>query len=81
MIATLPIFVSVIAFLACGWDKASAGARGWRVPQRVLLLLALCGGSPGLLVGVAVFQHKTRSPAFLIALAGIILLQFLCLTG
>jgi uncharacterized membrane protein YsdA (DUF1294 family) len=74
------LLVSVVTFALCGWDKASAIARRSRVPERVLLGLALLGGSPGLLVGMAVFRHKTRSPGFLISLAAISLLQLLWLT-
>jgi uncharacterized membrane protein YsdA (DUF1294 family) len=74
------LLVSVTTFAACGWDKARAVTRGRRVPERVLLGLALLGGSPGLLVGMAVFRHKTRSPGFLISLAAISLLQLLWLT-
>lgn len=67
--------LSLIAFAACVWDKRQAIA-GWpRVPEATLLGLALVGGSPGLLLGMALARHKTRKTAFLAPLAGIVLLQ------
>lgn len=55
---------NLFVFLVYGWDKLSA-RRGWRrVPERTLLLLAALLGSPGALVGMYGFHHKTRKPRF-----------------
>ena len=48
------------------YDKSVAG-RGtslYRVPETVLHLLALAGGSPAALAGQYVLRHKTRKPGF-----------------
>jgi uncharacterized membrane protein YsdA (DUF1294 family) len=69
------IGVNLAALLAYGYDKAVAGSGRTRVPEAVLLGLALIGGSPGAFVGMLVFRHKTSKPAFLIPFALIALLQ------
>jgi len=52
------------------YDKsaADAGAAGtaalWRVPETVLHLFALAGGSPAALAGQQVLRHKTRKRPF-----------------
>lgn len=66
---------SLAAFAAAGWDKAAARGRRRRVPERVLLGLALAGGSPGLAAGMLAFRHKTRKAPFVLALLAIGALQ------
>jgi uncharacterized membrane protein YsdA (DUF1294 family) len=56
--------VTLITFLAYGYDKAIAGTQSVRVPEGVLLALALAGGTLGALVGMQVFRHKTRKTSF-----------------
>lgn len=80
MLLKTVLLMSVAALGACGWDKARAVARQSRVPERLLLGLALLGGSPGLVLGMAVFRHKTRSPGFVLALAVIVIAQLLWLS-
>ncbi|MFC3550962.1 DUF1294 domain-containing protein [Lysobacter cavernae] len=58
-----------------GYDKAIAGGRRRRVPERVLLGLALCGGSPGAFVAMRVFRHKTVKRGFRKAFWCIVTLQ------
>lgn len=66
---------SVASFALAGFDKARARAGKGRVPERTLLGSALLGGSPGLLLGMLVFRHKTRKLAFLLPFALILLAQ------
>jgi uncharacterized membrane protein YsdA (DUF1294 family) len=56
--------VTLITFLAYGYDKAIAGTRSVRVPEGVLLALALAGGTLGTLAGMQIFRHKTRKTSF-----------------
>lgn len=58
------IGVNVIAFLVFGWDKIAAENRQRRIPELNLLLLALCGGALGALLGQQVFRHKTKKQPF-----------------
>ena len=67
--------VSVITFLFYGYDKRQSVKNGWRVPEFVLHVLALAGGSPGALAGQMLFRHKTRKLKFRIVFAAIVILQ------
>ena len=69
---------NVAAFLVYGWDKLCAKQGRWRVPEKILLLLALVGGSVGSLAGMALFRHKTRHLKFRYGVPLILILQ-LCL--
>lgn len=69
------ISVNAITFLFYGADKSIAVRGGLRVPEAVLHLLALLGGSPAALLGQIVFRHKTRKMKFRIIFVLIILVQ------
>lgn len=56
--------LSFITFLILGYDKFQAKNNGWRVAEKVLLLLGVFGGAIGGLVGMQVFHHKTRKNYF-----------------
>ncbi len=56
--------VNLVALLIYGYDKAIAGSGQVRVPERVLLMLALAGGTAGALAGMWVFRHKTAKKSF-----------------
>lgn len=66
---------SVAAFGLCVADKSRARAGRGRVPERVLLGVALAGGSPGLVLGMLVARHKTRKASFLARLVLVLLAQ------
>lgn len=78
--------INLITFCIYGLDKVKAKRNKYRIPEKVLLLLALFGGSPGALSGMYVFRHKTKHlkfkllvPAFLIV--HICLIVFLVKNG
>ena len=65
---------SVLAFIWCGFDKRAARLGLRRIPERCFFLLGLCGGGPGLWVGMKLFRHKTRHPLFwIVATTGTLL--------
>ena len=66
---------SLAALVAFGYDKWAAQHDRLRVPERVLLGLTLVGGSPGALVGMVAFRHKTRKGSFLVRLGLVLLVQ------
>lgn len=78
----LPV-ASVAYLLACSllglclmaWDKRQAVRAGRRIPERTLLLVALLGGTPGVLAGMALCRHKRRKFWFARALPVLLLLQ------
>jgi uncharacterized membrane protein YsdA (DUF1294 family)/cold shock CspA family protein len=63
------------------WDKHRAVRAGRRVPEAVLLGLALAGGSPAAALVMAALHHKTRKPPFLIAFGVIALIQIALLAA
>ena len=68
-------FINIATFLAYGLDKQKARQNRWRIPEKVLLGLAVAGGSVGALVGMWSFHHKTRKMKFKIGVPFIFLLQ------
>jgi len=67
--------INLVTFLTYGYDKQIAGTGRMRVPERVLLLLALAGGSPAGWLGMRVFHHKTAKQSFTTRFWLIVLLQ------
>lgn len=71
---------TAITFLLYGLDKLLAKLHARRIPERVLILAAVLGGSIGALLGMFVFRHKVRKPKFYIGIPVILLLQIaLCI--
>jgi uncharacterized membrane protein YsdA (DUF1294 family) len=58
------IAINLVALLTFGYDKSIAGSHRLRVPERVLLWLALILGSLGAWLGMQVFHHKTIKGSF-----------------
>jgi uncharacterized membrane protein YsdA (DUF1294 family) len=58
------IATSMTAFIAFGFDKLSAIRHWLRVPEWVLIGLALAGGTAGALPAMLVFHHKTAKRSF-----------------
>ena len=70
-----PAAVNVLAFALMGIDKAKANRGAWRIPEKVLFLSALIGGSIGAIAGMFVFRHKTKHLSFVLGLPVILLLH------
>ena len=66
---------SMPAFLLMGWDKRQARRGGRRTPEKWFFLLSLLGGTPGAILGMYAFRHKTRHWYFKWGLPAILLLQ------
>ena len=47
-----------------GYDKHCAVVKKHRIPETILHLFALAGGSPGAFLGQQLFRHKTRKVSF-----------------
>ncbi|MBU0755738.1 MAG: DUF1294 domain-containing protein [Planctomycetes bacterium] len=58
------ITLTVVTFFTYGYDKAVAGSRYSRVPEKVLLLLVFLGGTLGAVLGMGLFRHKTIKGSF-----------------
>jgi uncharacterized membrane protein YsdA (DUF1294 family) len=64
-----------------GYDKAIAGGSRRRIPERTLLAFALLGGSPGALLAMRVFRHKTAKVSFRRAMGWIVCAQMVGLVA
>ncbi|NLH16852.1 MAG: DUF1294 domain-containing protein [Phycisphaerae bacterium] len=69
------IAVSAIAFLFYGYDKVQARRNGGRIPEVVLHLLALAGGTIGAFLGQFLFRHKTKKWEFRLVFILIVIVQ------
>jgi uncharacterized membrane protein YsdA (DUF1294 family) len=69
------ISINLITLLFYGYDKYQARNNGFRIPEMVLHLLALIGGSPGALLGQILFRHKTKKLKFLFVFVMIVIFQ------
>ena len=69
------ISISVITIFFYGYDKNRAIKNKGRVPEIVLHLLTLLGGSPGALLGQKVFGHKTKKWKYRVIFILIVILQ------
>ena len=58
------VAITLVTFLAYGYDKLVAGSGRARVPEAVLLALTFAGGTLGALLGRSLFRHKTRKTGF-----------------
>jgi uncharacterized membrane protein YsdA (DUF1294 family) len=73
--------INAVTVLLYGYDKRQAIAGGGRVPEVILHLAALIGGSPGALLAQAVFRHKTQKLKFRMVFVGIVVVQVLAAIG
>ena len=67
--------INIISFIVCGADKSAAKRKSWRIPEKTLFLLAIVGGSIGVLAGMYLFRHKTKHWYFVWGIPAILVLQ------
>ena len=58
------VAINVVTFLLYGIDKFKAKRSKWRIPESVLLGLAVIGGRVGAWLGMIVWRHKTQHKKF-----------------
>ena len=74
------LIINAAAVLSMLADKFRAKKNQWRIPERRLFLLAFLGGSPGILLGMYLFRHKTQTPKFTMGIPLILALQVITAT-
>ena len=72
---TFIAILNVITFLIYAIDKWKAKKNRWRIPESILLLLAVLGGSIGALLGMKIWHHKTMHKKFKYGIPLIMILQ------
>ncbi len=71
------IAINILACLLMALDKSKARRNAYRIPESILFLVALIGGSLGAIAGMFAFRHKTKHLSFVIGLPVILLLHLL----
>ena len=69
------IAINLVTYFIYGIDKLKAKRGRWRIPESMLLTLAVVGGSIGALLGMLVFRHKTKHKKFIIGVPLILAAQ------
>ena len=67
--------VNILAFVCFGIDKQKAKTHQWRISEKTLLGIAVCGGSLGAICGMRFFHHKTQHAQFASGLPAILILH------
>jgi uncharacterized membrane protein YsdA (DUF1294 family) len=73
--------IGIVTFLVYGFDKRQAKGQRTRVPENVLHIMALIGGTPGALLGQKLFHHKTQKQSFRRVFWAIVVLQIVAVAA
>lgn len=69
------ILINFLGIASMASDKIRAMERRYRIPESVLLLISIIGGSIGSIAGMLLFRHKIRRAKFRIGLPVILIVQ------
>jgi len=69
------LFVTFLGIASMASDKIRAMEHRFRIPESVLITIAVIGGSIGSILGMVLFHHKTRKAKFHIGLPVILAVQ------
>lgn len=75
MVIIYLVIINAVAFLLMLVDKYKAKKNLWRIPEWVLFVSALLGGSVGALCGMYLVRHKTKHLSFTVGMPVILALQ------
>ena len=75
------VAITLVTFLAYGYDKLVAGTGRTRVPESILLALTFAGGTVGALLGRWLFHHKTVKGSFRLKFWLVVALQIALLAA
>lgn len=69
------IIINIIGFISMGIDKRRSMKGRWRISEKMLVLLAVIGGSVGSILGMHLFRHKTKHWYFKFGIPAILVVQ------
>lgn len=72
---TYIIIINLYAIYIMYIDKKNAKSKKWRVPEAKLFVIAILLGSPGILIGMQIFRHKTKHLKFIYGIPAILIVQ------
>lgn len=58
-------------------DKKYAQNGRYRIPEKILFITALIGGSAGIWAGMYLFRHKTKKMRFVCGIPAILIIQII----
>ncbi|SDJ65142.1 DUF1294 domain-containing protein [Salimicrobium halophilum] len=67
--------MSTLTFIVMGLDKWKARRGKYRIPENKLFTMAVFGGAPGGVAGMAAFRHKTKKKKFLFLFPFLMILE------
>jgi uncharacterized membrane protein YsdA (DUF1294 family) len=70
-LATATVLGGIAAAVALWIDRRRARQGRWRIPERTLHTIELCGGWLGSLIARRTLRHKSRKPSYRLVAAGI----------
>ncbi|MQW22494.1 DUF1294 domain-containing protein [Lactococcus sp. dk322] len=74
ILLVLLLMYNLVSFIFYAVDKSKAKRHLWRIPEKVLLFLAIVGGGFGAFLGGQICHHKTRKWYFWLAwLVGLVI--------
>ena len=73
------LVMNILGLILMGTDKKRAILHQWRIPEKTLFLVAICGGAVGGTLGMYQFHHKTKHRSFQIGFPILAVLQLLLL--
>lgn len=73
--------MTVVTLVLYGADKAKAKRGSWRIPEKTLLLFAMCFGGLGAFLGMKLFRHKTKHTSFRILVPVFMIIQFIIIAA
>ena len=74
------MIINLVGFVMMCVDKQLAIHHKNRVPEKVLFLIAIFGGSLGSILGMYAFRHKTKHVSFVIGMPVILIIQLVLLS-
>lgn len=69
------VIINVLGFILMHADKKKSKKRRRRIPESVLLSIAVAGGSIGVMAGMEIFRHKTKHKRFFIGVPVTLIIQ------
>lgn len=69
------VIINIFAIFVMYSDKKKAKKGYWRVPEQRLFIIAILFGSLGILIGMRMFNHKTRHFKFVFGIPVILIIQ------
>jgi len=74
------LIINLICFILMYIDKRKAMYGRWRIPEKVLITIALLGGSIGGIIGMYVFRHKNKKIKFFLGYPSILIFEVVIIT-